>query len=182
MQRPVGVAILAVVNCFLGAYLFVGSMFGLLALWMGPLAVPFWGVIAFFLSLGYGLWKLRNWARWTQIVLSVIGPVGWLLFAIDEVRDSSDRTALFFGLGFAVPNVVVILYLLRPHVRRAFAASGFPPSELCNICAASPSSAVPSTLCRFPVRGEFLLMPRLACERVHDNGHANDTISRSRRR
>jgi bifunctional non-homologous end joining protein LigD len=32
------------------------------------------------------------------------------------------------------------------------------------------------------VRGEFLLMPRLACERVHDNGHANDTISRSRRR
>jgi hypothetical protein len=33
-----------------------------------------------------------------------------------------------------------------------------------------------------PVRGEFLLMPRLACERVHDNGHANDTISRLRRR
>jgi hypothetical protein len=33
-----------------------------------------------------------------------------------------------------------------------------------------------------PVRGEFLLMPRLACERVRDNGHANDTISRSRRR
>ena len=33
-----------------------------------------------------------------------------------------------------------------------------------------------------PVRGEFLLKPRLACERAHDNGHANDTISRSRRR
>ena len=32
------------------------------------------------------------------------------------------------------------------------------------------------------VRGEFLFMPRLECERVHDNGHANDTISRSRRR
>ena len=32
------------------------------------------------------------------------------------------------------------------------------------------------------VRGEFLLMPRLECETVHDNGHANDTISRSRRR
>jgi hypothetical protein len=33
-----------------------------------------------------------------------------------------------------------------------------------------------------PVRGEFLLMPRLAWERVHDNGLANDMISRSRRR
>ena len=32
------------------------------------------------------------------------------------------------------------------------------------------------------VPGEFLLKPRLACERAHDNGHANDTISRSCRR
>jgi catalase len=33
-----------------------------------------------------------------------------------------------------------------------------------------------------PVPGEFLLKPQLACERGHDNGHANDRISRSRTR
>lgn len=123
MQRPAGVTILAVLNYLVGAYLVVGSMFGLLALWLRPFVVVFLCVTALFLSLGYGLWKLRNWARQTQIVLSMIGAVGCLLLAIGLLRDGFDTVSLFLGPGFTVLNVVIILYLLRPQVKQAFVAS-----------------------------------------------------------
>jgi ABC-type uncharacterized transport system permease subunit len=123
MQRPAGVTILAVLNYLVGAYLFVGSMFGLMALWLGPFAVVFWGVNALFFGLGYGLWKLRDWARWTQIVLCMIGAVGWLLLTISVLRDGFDSETLFLGFGFTALNVVIILCLLRPQVKQAFGAS-----------------------------------------------------------
>src|SRR6266851_1903130 len=91
MRRPAGVTILAVLNYLVGAYLFVGSMFGLLALWLGPFAVVFWGVNALFFGLGYGLWKLRDWARWTQIVLSMIIAVGCLLLTILMLHGAKRR-------------------------------------------------------------------------------------------
>ena len=76
---------------------------------------------ALFLSLGYGLWRLRNWARQMQIVLSMIGAVGCLLLTINSLlRNGFDSGILFLGLGFAVPNVVIILYLVRPQVKQAF--------------------------------------------------------------
>ena len=40
MQRPAGITILALLNYLVGTYLFVGSMFGLLALWLGPEDAP----------------------------------------------------------------------------------------------------------------------------------------------
>ena len=123
MQRPAGVTILAVLNSLVGAYLVFGSMFGLLALWLGPFAVVFLCVTALFLSLGYGLWKLRNWARQIQIVLSMIGAVGCLLLTIGVLRNGFDTVDLFLGPGFTVLNVVIILYLLRPQVKQAFGAS-----------------------------------------------------------
>lgn len=123
MQRPAGVTILAVLNYLVGAYLVVGSMFGLLALWLGPFAVEFFCVTALFLSLGYGLWKLRNWARQTQIVLSIIGALGCLLLGIGLLRDGFDTVSLVLGPYFTVLNVVIILYLLRPQVKEAFGAS-----------------------------------------------------------
>ena len=124
MQRPAGVRILAVLNYLVGACMFGGSMFGLFALWLGPFALVFWGVNALFFGLGYGLWNLRDWARWTQIVLSMIAAVGCLLLTIGMLRDSLEvRGTLFFGFGSTVPNVVIILYLLRPRLKQAFGAS-----------------------------------------------------------
>jgi uncharacterized membrane protein (DUF2068 family) len=124
MRRPAGVTILAVLNYLVGAYLFVGSMFGLLALWLGPFAVVFWGVNALFFGLGYGLWKLRDWARWTQIVLSMIIAVGCLLLTIHMLRDDLDfDSVILFFFCFTVLNVVIILYLLRPQVKQAFGTS-----------------------------------------------------------
>lgn len=123
MQRPVGITILAALNYSVGAYLFIGSLFGLMALWLGPFAVVFWGVNALFFGLGYGLWKLRNWARETQIVLCMIGALAWLLLTVGVLREGFDSESLFLGLGFTVLNVVIILYLLRPRVKQAFGAS-----------------------------------------------------------
>ena len=125
MQRPpVGVIILALLHYAVGLYLFVGSFFGLYALWLGPYAVVFWGVNAIFLILGYGLGRLRNWARWMQIVLSTIGAVGFPLITIDMLRDGvAFGSAVPVGFGFTVTNVVIILYLLRPQVKQVFGAS-----------------------------------------------------------
>lgn len=123
MQRPVGVTILAVLNYIVGAYLFVGSMFGLFALWLGPFAVVFWGVNALFFGLPYGLWKLRDWARWIQLVLSMIYAVAFLLLTIGVPNDGFDTVDLLLGPGVTVINVVIILYLLRPKVKQAFGAS-----------------------------------------------------------
>ena len=124
MQRPAVVTILALLNYLVGAYLVVGSMFGLLALWLGPFAVVFLCITALFLSLGYGLWKLRNWARQTQIALNMLGAVGCLLLSIDVLRDRDgfDTVDLFIAPGLTVLNIVIILYLLRPQVKQAFGA------------------------------------------------------------
>jgi hypothetical protein len=123
MQRPAGVTILAVLNYLMGAYLVVGSMFFVLALWLGPFFFVFLCVTALFLSLGYGLWKLRNWAWLIQIVLSAIYVLAFLLLSIGVLRDDFDTVDLFLGPGVTVINVVIILYLLRPQVKQAFGAS-----------------------------------------------------------
>lgn len=83
----------------------------------------FLGVTALFLSLGYGLWQLGNWARQTQIVLSMTGAVGCLLLTISLLREGFDSVILFVGFGLTVLNVVIIVYLLRPRVKQAFSAS-----------------------------------------------------------
>lgn len=123
MQRPGGVTILAVLNYLVGAYLFFGSMFFFLALWLGPFFIVFVGVTTLFLSLGYGLWKLRSWAWLIQIVLSMIYAVAFLLLTIGVLRDDFDIVDLFLGPGVTVINVVIVLYLLRPQVKQAFGAS-----------------------------------------------------------
>jgi hypothetical protein len=121
-----GVTILAALNFLVGAYLVLMSF---LALWLGPFVVVYLCVTALFLSLGYGLWKLRSWARQTQIVLSMIGAVGWLLLTIALLRDGFDSVSLFLGSGFTVLNLVIILYLLRPQVKQAFGASSHSGGE-----------------------------------------------------
>jgi hypothetical protein len=123
MQRPAGVTILAVLNYLVGAYLVLGSMFFLLALWLGPFFVVFVGVTALFLSLGYGLCKLRNWVRQAQLALSMIGTVGCLLLTIGVLRDGFDSGIILFFFAFTALNLVIILYLLRPQVKQAFGAS-----------------------------------------------------------
>ena len=115
-----GVTILAALNFLVGAYLVLMSF---LAFWLGPFVAVYLCVTTFFLILGYGLWKLRNWARQAQIVLCMMGVVGCLLITTGVLRDGFDSEMILFFFGFTALNVAIILYLLRPQVKQAFGAS-----------------------------------------------------------
>jgi len=65
-----------------------------------------------YILMGFGLWKIKNWAR----VLTLIFAVIWLLSAM--VRLVHFPTP--FHLLRAAVDVAILVYLLLPDVKRAF--------------------------------------------------------------
>jgi hypothetical protein len=146
MERPAGVTILAAL-AFIGAGMLVlaglalflgGAMmsrmsaypqFGIVAGAGGAfLGIICLGFAALELVVGLGLWKLQNWARILTMVLLVLALVSsafTLLFALTHMFG-----VFFFGLFFrrlvlAAIQLWILIYLLRPHVKQAFGATGF---------------------------------------------------------
>ena len=151
MQRPDGVTILAVL-AFIGAGLCAVAGLGLLGLAAfaraGALsrlsAYPQLAIVAGIGSavlgivcigvgvleavIGVGLWRLQNWARVLTIVLCILALISagfTLLFALTHMFG-----VFFFGLFFrrlvlAGVQVWIVIYLLKPHVKQAFGATGF---------------------------------------------------------
>ena len=151
MQRPDGVTILAVL-AFIGAGLsalaalvllglavFAGagalsrlSAYPQLAIIAGiggaVFGVVCLGIAALEVVIGIGLLKLKNWARVLTIVLcglALLSSFFTLLFALTHLFG-----VFFFGLFFrrlilAAIQIWIIIYLLKPHVKQAFGASGF---------------------------------------------------------
>jgi hypothetical protein len=69
--------------------------------------------------VGWGLYRLRNWARWCAIVLMVIGVAG----SVPEVSAAArDLTWRFFFHGAQIMVRIVIAWLLAasPEVIEAF--------------------------------------------------------------
>ena len=145
MDRPTGVTILAVLN-FLGAglYILIGLLFilgmgilggmmgqaggegsaGAMGMMMGLGAVA--GVIFIVLSLiplliGWGLWKLKNWARIISIVLFALGALA-ALAGVGIGAMAGEMICLGFNLVFLLLYAWIIWYLTRPHVKQAFGA------------------------------------------------------------
>ena len=151
MQRPTGVTILALL-AFIGAGLCALASLALIGLavfagarllshladypqlaivaGVGGIVV---GVICLALAgleavIGIGLWKLQNWARVLTIILTclaVLSSCFTLLFALTHMYG-----VFFFGLFFrrlilAAIQVWIVIYLLKPHVKQAFGATGF---------------------------------------------------------
>jgi hypothetical protein len=143
MQRPAGVTVLAVLSI---AFASVVGLIGVLAILWGVLvlksppdswglgkyfavggaliAVVCFAVTTLYVAIGWGLLKLRNWARILSIVFAGIGlassPValanfGGRLYPFQVVR---------FGAGFVI-DICVLIYLFRPHVKKAFGSEGF---------------------------------------------------------
>ncbi len=130
MKRPDGVTVIAVWNFVQAFFLLVGACY-LLAIPVsgvfadiGDSTGEFWayfgvtcGVIWFFISgialilAGWGLLRLKQWARWLTFVLAIFG-----LFA--------------FPIGTVI-GAVIIWYLLKGDVREAFemAESAMLPQE-----------------------------------------------------
>jgi hypothetical protein len=142
MGRPVGVTILAVlyflgaVGCLLaGILMIVGGGFmatlisqqtqasgvgaGFLAGLGAVLGVVIFIFAALYVLLGWGLWKLKNWARIVTIVLAALGIAGALLGLAGAF--------LHFGMFLLVLTLVrlaicglILWYLLQPNVSAAF--------------------------------------------------------------
>jgi hypothetical protein len=70
--------------------------------------------------VGWGLYRLRNWARWCAILLMVIGVAGAVPAVSAAARDLTWR---FFLYGFQIMARVVIAWYLAasPEVIEAFA-------------------------------------------------------------
>jgi hypothetical protein len=140
MGRPTGVTIIAVLD-FIGAGFCVlaglammlggGFMATMMGQQDGGAGAGFLGAIGaaagvFFLVcaavavlLGWGLLKLKEWARIVTIVLAALGAVG-ALFGLLGVMGHFAAVAVFFVLIRLAINGLIIWYLLQPHVKAAF--------------------------------------------------------------
>jgi len=146
MQRPTGVTILAVLD-FIGAgieiLIAIGLFFSasflsslantpgnsMLAKLIGAIGaaagVVFLLFAALAFALGYGFWKLQNWARIIQIVFLIIGLAFGLLGLVQVFR-AFTGTALVSQLISLGIEAWILWYLFQPHVKQAF--SGRPPA------------------------------------------------------
>jgi hypothetical protein len=142
MGRPVGVTILAVLN-FIGAALcllggigmilgggFIATMLsqqgqgsagaaGVLA-GLGAAAGVFIIIIGGVSALlGFGLWKLKGWARIVSIVLYGISGALQLLGLLGTLAHFN-VLALVWSVFWVAVDAFVIWYLLKPEVKAAF--------------------------------------------------------------
>jgi hypothetical protein len=69
--------------------------------------------------IGWGLYRLRNWARWCALALMVIGVAGSVPAVSAAARDITWR---FFFYGFQIMVRIVIAWLLAasPEIVEAF--------------------------------------------------------------
>jgi hypothetical protein len=142
MGRPVGVTILAILD-FLGALaciglgilMFVGGGLGAMAgakagdgsggfgALVGALgaaagvAFLIFGVISFL--VGWGLWKLKNWARIITIICMALGIAGGL-FGLVGIFAHFTVFGLIWTVVWLAIYALIIWYLVKPDVKAAF--------------------------------------------------------------
>lgn len=139
MGRPTGVTIIAVFD-FIGAGFavlvglgmmlgggFVASMMsqqqgagaGVLAAIGAAAGVAFLFGAAVAALLGWGLLKLKEWARIVTIVLAALGALGAIL-GLFAVLSHLAAIGIVWALCRLAINGLIIWYLLQPHVKAAF--------------------------------------------------------------
>ncbi len=72
------------------------------------------------LAVALGLWRLHRWARWTAIVLALIGLVMMVPSVSSAVFDFRIAKLASGGLG-AIIRTMIVWYLFQAHVSDAFA-------------------------------------------------------------
>ena len=72
--------------------------------------------------IGYGLLKLKNWARIVSIVFAVIGIVGSLPGLFSALGHVVIFTLVVNLIGIGI-DALIVWYLLQPDVKKAFAAA-----------------------------------------------------------
>jgi len=138
VDRPLGVATLAVIDIIGGILAIIGGLFyiivgGYLVAYLetftGPLGIVGGGLVAIATTtgvvilvvgiiaivLGWGLWSGREWARIIAIIFSIIG----LLFGVLVLLVAIGAAGLF-GIVIIAIYAIVVYYLTRPHVKAFF--------------------------------------------------------------
>lgn len=91
-----------------------------LLLSMGGLLTIYFTIMAIVAGLiGYGLWTLRNWARWLVIVITALSLLAAIAGIVQALNNINPSTLLlgFFRIGL---STLVLWYLWAANVRVAF--------------------------------------------------------------
>ena len=148
MERPAGVTVIGVLEILSAAccallgilFLFGGAFFMTLMQRSGGTTSPgagamvaggfaFVGIICFAIAaldviVSIGMFKLREWARITTIVLCSIGVVlGLLGFLRPTPMAGAFLAGLFMRLVGLAINALIIWYLLQANVKQAFTSA-----------------------------------------------------------
>jgi hypothetical protein len=142
MERPTGVTILAVLafigtGCLVLAALGVllgGAMIANMAARPGMgmaagiggavIGVSFLVIAILYAAVGIGFLKLQNWARILTIVLCGLGALLNFLGIFAGLLHFHPLVVVWRIILLAV-NLWIVVYLLKPHVKQAFGATGF---------------------------------------------------------
>ena len=112
-KRPLGVALLALLLFLIsGIWLLSAVALPLLGVPPAPWYI-YLAAGAYFVIVGWGIWGVRRWAYIAALLMCVV-----LLFY-------QIQTAIVFQQNVLVPFLVLVVilgYLLQPHVRAAFLA------------------------------------------------------------
>jgi hypothetical protein len=84
------------------------------------MAIMFFVVALIAALIGWGMLKLKNWARIMSIIWSSVGVLLCGLFLLLSLLRFNLFSVMFYGFWFAV-NGVIIWYLLQSQIRIAFA-------------------------------------------------------------
>jgi len=131
MRTPIGVTIIAILFLAAGVYLWIGSAMFLVSPGMFPFTeatlrralrligpYPTVAVGACYAVVGWGLFRLHNWARWVAILVMTVGSAAMLprLF-VDAV--TYRRSVIWIGLQIVL-RAVAAFYLLGDEQRESF--------------------------------------------------------------
>jgi hypothetical protein len=113
MDRPTGVSVVSVLMWIIGI---LNIIVGLVAI--GPF--PVLGVISLALGIaaiafGVGIWQLQEWAWAGTLVLEGLDAISRLYLLFRGGAGSA-----FGRIVGLILNIVIIVYLLQPDVRRVF--------------------------------------------------------------
>lgn len=122
-MRPTGVTILSILYALSGVGGVIGGFIS-----FNPLAIAL-GLLDF--AIAYGLWRGQNWSRILVMIFSIFGIIGGagmilaptfvLMMPIPKHLVGVFSTILIVAGAVAIIlNLVILLYLTRPHVKAFF--------------------------------------------------------------
>lgn len=141
MQRPTGVTVIAVLAFIEAGFLVVISIVPVVLIISNNakpgafVAVLLRVVLVLALAalqaaVGYGILRLKNWARLTTMVIQALSVLVYLtqILTVNNPSDAPSQpdpqTRVFFALFWLALSGWVLYYITRPHVKQAFGTTG----------------------------------------------------------